>query len=43
MSHSNNLGSPEVRAGANEREGFINTPDINARKKMSSSTILFLQ
>jgi hypothetical protein len=38
MSHSNYLGTPEVRAGANEHAGFNDAPDINARKKMSSPT-----
>ena|ERR671919_33511 len=31
--------TPETRAGANERAGFIEAPDINARKNMSSPTI----
>lgn len=31
--------TPETKAGANERAGFIEAPDINARKNMSSPTI----
>ena len=31
--------TPESRAGANERAGFIDAPEINARNKMSNPTI----
>jgi hypothetical protein len=31
--------TPESKAGANERAGFIDAPDINAKNKMSSPTI----
>ena len=31
--------TPEVMAGANDRAGFIDAPDINARKNMSRPTI----
>ena len=33
------LRTPEVRAGANEHAGFIDAPDINTKKKISSQTI----
>ena len=33
------LNAPEIIAGPNERAGFIDAPDINARKNMSSPTI----
>ena len=31
--------APETRAGAKERAGFIDAPDMNAKKKISSPTI----
>lgn len=31
--------APEAMAGANDRAGFIDAPDINARKNISSPTI----
>lgn len=31
--------TPEARDGANERAGFIDAPDINIKKNMSSPTI----
>ena len=33
------LNAPEIIAGPNERAGFIDAPDINARKNMSRPTI----
>ncbi len=30
---------PDNRAGANERAGFMDAPDINAKKKISKPTI----
>jgi hypothetical protein len=31
--------TPETKAGANERAGFIDAPEINAKKKISKPTI----
>ena len=31
--------TPETNAGASERAGFIDAPDINAKKNISSPTI----
>ncbi|MGB7662629.1 MAG: hypothetical protein WBL67_07845, partial [Nitrososphaeraceae archaeon] len=31
--------TPETKAGASERAGFIDAPDINAKKNISSPTI----
>jgi hypothetical protein len=31
--------TPESKAGANERAGFIDAPEINAKKKISNPTI----
>ncbi len=31
--------TPDNKAGANERAGFIDAPEMNAKKKMSSPTI----
>jgi hypothetical protein len=31
--------TPDIKAGANERAGFMDAPEINAKKKMSSPTI----
>ena len=31
--------TPDVMAGANDRAGFIEAPDMNARKNISSPTI----
>ena len=31
--------TPETRAGAKERAGFIEAPDMNAKKKISSPTM----
>jgi hypothetical protein len=31
--------TPETRAGAKERAGFIEAPDMNAKKKISNPTM----
>jgi hypothetical protein len=33
------FNTPESKAGANERAGFIDAPEINAKKKISNPTI----
>ena len=33
------FNTPETRAGAKERAGFIEAPDMNAKKKISSPTM----
>jgi hypothetical protein len=39
LQYNQRLSSPEVKAGASERAGFIDAPDINAKKNMSRPTI----
>ena len=38
-SHRLSTIPPDNKAGANERAGFIDAPDINAKKNMSKPTI----
>ena len=38
-SHRFSTIPPDNKAGANERAGFIDAPDINAKKNMSKPTI----
>ncbi len=33
------LNTPDYKAGSSERAGFIETPNINAKKKISNPTI----
>jgi hypothetical protein len=40
MWHSSTaIDYPEVKAGANKHAGFIDAPDMNARKNLSKETI----